>query len=483
LGLGGISEKIGGIIKTVRTPIDKAIDWLIAQAVKFAKKIGKAIGFGKDKDKGKENKDSKDGKLKDGEVGKTINFSAKGESHRLWVQVQGEKSVVMVASNPTPVAAFLDQPSVKALEKSEGKEKVQNARELAKKVNLDAQQILQYIRVEKYQEAAKEDDEIEKEQKQLLDGLKWIFDHLDGDGKLASEKTLVKSRVGELEGRAVRLLKAIGYDSDKYGHLAEPINKIKNNRLKKIEKEIDTEAESREELKILEEDLTNVDEELKSYENLLQDSIKKREELDAAVETDKDQWKDKERWERTKAQVQQILENYKSRILAAVPGASVKFRGSLATGWKGPHKVDKETGAAKRFDPSNFDCDAYVELTDKMWVEELAQTGLVPRGQNWAWLKDIRRWRRTAELEQVQIEIKQQLKGVEGYKQEAGEPDFKMSLQSQSEGIQKLLEGTAYPQGAFEKAGAGEIEKRMPSGRTRDDNRPGRRMMESSEEV
>ncbi|MEH2347977.1 MAG: DUF4157 domain-containing protein [Nostoc sp.] len=46
LGLGGISEKIGEIIQKVRQPIDKAIDWLIAKAVQFAKKLG----FGKDKD-------------------------------------------------------------------------------------------------------------------------------------------------------------------------------------------------------------------------------------------------------------------------------------------------------------------------------------------------------------------------------------------------------------------------------------------------
>jgi hypothetical protein len=58
LGLGGISEKIEGVIKTVRQPIDKAIDWLIAQAVKFAKKIGGKLGFGKDK-KGKDNKEDK----------------------------------------------------------------------------------------------------------------------------------------------------------------------------------------------------------------------------------------------------------------------------------------------------------------------------------------------------------------------------------------------------------------------------------------
>ena len=52
LGLGGISEKIQDIIGKVKEPIDKAIDWLIAQAVTFAKKLGKAIGFGKD-DQGK----------------------------------------------------------------------------------------------------------------------------------------------------------------------------------------------------------------------------------------------------------------------------------------------------------------------------------------------------------------------------------------------------------------------------------------------
>jgi hypothetical protein len=58
LGLGGISEKIEGIIKKVRAPIDKAIDWMIGKALAFAKKIGGKLGFGKDK-KGKDNKEDK----------------------------------------------------------------------------------------------------------------------------------------------------------------------------------------------------------------------------------------------------------------------------------------------------------------------------------------------------------------------------------------------------------------------------------------
>ena len=54
LGLGGISEKIQAIVQKVRGPIEKAIDWVISQAVTFAKKIGGKLGFGKDKDKDKD---------------------------------------------------------------------------------------------------------------------------------------------------------------------------------------------------------------------------------------------------------------------------------------------------------------------------------------------------------------------------------------------------------------------------------------------
>jgi hypothetical protein len=51
LGIGGISDKVQEVIKRVRQPIEKAINWVIEQAVKFAKKLG----LGKDK----KNKDGK----------------------------------------------------------------------------------------------------------------------------------------------------------------------------------------------------------------------------------------------------------------------------------------------------------------------------------------------------------------------------------------------------------------------------------------
>ncbi|MBE9225436.1 DUF4157 domain-containing protein [Phormidium sp. LEGE 05292] len=69
LGLGGITGKIQDIIKRVRQPIEKAIDWVIAQAVKFAKKIGNKLGLGKDrksnKDDGKSDKRTKEEKQAD----------------------------------------------------------------------------------------------------------------------------------------------------------------------------------------------------------------------------------------------------------------------------------------------------------------------------------------------------------------------------------------------------------------------------------
>ncbi len=50
LGLGGISEKIKGIINTVRKPVNDAIKWLVKQAKAMAKKVAKLLGLGK-KDK------------------------------------------------------------------------------------------------------------------------------------------------------------------------------------------------------------------------------------------------------------------------------------------------------------------------------------------------------------------------------------------------------------------------------------------------
>lgn len=57
LGLGGISQKIRSIIEKIRKPISKAIDWVINQAVKLVKKVGKLLGFGKKEEEAPETAD------------------------------------------------------------------------------------------------------------------------------------------------------------------------------------------------------------------------------------------------------------------------------------------------------------------------------------------------------------------------------------------------------------------------------------------
>ncbi|HKU49646.1 MAG TPA: hypothetical protein VJP79_06825 [Nitrososphaera sp.] len=47
LGLGGIGEKIKGIIQKVQAPITKAVDWVINKAASVVKSAGKLVGIGK----------------------------------------------------------------------------------------------------------------------------------------------------------------------------------------------------------------------------------------------------------------------------------------------------------------------------------------------------------------------------------------------------------------------------------------------------
>jgi hypothetical protein len=50
LGLGSLGQKIRGIIQKVQEPINKAIDWVLQKAKAAVKKLGKALGIGKEKE-------------------------------------------------------------------------------------------------------------------------------------------------------------------------------------------------------------------------------------------------------------------------------------------------------------------------------------------------------------------------------------------------------------------------------------------------
>jgi len=97
-GLGRVSDAVTNVIDRVRQPIDRALDrvveWIVAQARRLGRLIagtatGQAAPAG--------------ARPGPGAVGRTINFGAAGESHRLWVEIQGNNARLMVASVPMSV--------------------------------------------------------------------------------------------------------------------------------------------------------------------------------------------------------------------------------------------------------------------------------------------------------------------------------------------------------------------------------------------
>ena len=54
LGLGDLGETIKGIIDKIQEPVHAAVKWLITKAVALVKAVGKLLGFGKEKEEGKQ---------------------------------------------------------------------------------------------------------------------------------------------------------------------------------------------------------------------------------------------------------------------------------------------------------------------------------------------------------------------------------------------------------------------------------------------
>ena len=110
LGLGGIAEKVRGIIQKLQKKVEKAIDKVIEKIVGGVKKLfGKAGPAAKaDPRKAPDPKADTGGARDDGEVGKTVTFAAGVESHRLWVAPRGKRPVLMVASTPATLESRLN---------------------------------------------------------------------------------------------------------------------------------------------------------------------------------------------------------------------------------------------------------------------------------------------------------------------------------------------------------------------------------------
>ncbi|WP_336703399.1 hypothetical protein [Chryseobacterium indologenes] len=109
LGIGGLADKVLGVIRKIRQRIENAIvkfwNFVKGKSIKLFSKLGI------DKKGAKKNTEKKDGKtgekLEDSEVGKVVRFSAEGELHTLWIAKKGNNVEVMVASTPMSVGKKL----------------------------------------------------------------------------------------------------------------------------------------------------------------------------------------------------------------------------------------------------------------------------------------------------------------------------------------------------------------------------------------
>ncbi len=99
IGLGGLSEKIQGIIKKIRRPVDQAIDKVIDWIVKKAKKL-----FSKMKAVG----EKATAKILDFFGVRSKFTDEKRETHSIYYQPRGGQVALMVSSSPRSIRDFLD---------------------------------------------------------------------------------------------------------------------------------------------------------------------------------------------------------------------------------------------------------------------------------------------------------------------------------------------------------------------------------------
>ncbi len=291
--------------------------------------------------------------------------------------------------------------------------------------------------------------------------------------QLAAKAEAVQSRVKKVQA-------AVDFDADQWGYLRGDV--VAYDKRVRSAMTLIKGVNSDDDKLLIEEELNEVERAVKPLEKTVATTTAQIGRFKAECKADRDRWHDKARWEKAKKAVRKILGEFKGGILHILPGATIRFRGSLATGWKGPHKLES-TGAARRFKPSDFDCDMYIEIPNQMWSDELITTGAVTGDKKRVKLSQIRSWPRAEALRRLEARIiSSHLSNVEGYRRADGEPDFNFTIQPETTYKGQREQGVVYPTGSIGKAGAGGVETTLPAGATRE-GATGSKMPERVEEI
>ncbi len=178
LGIGGLANKVLGIVRKIRKRVEKALFSLWTKIKNAGRKIWKKLGFGKKKKKKEEKNKSQN---KDLHVGEEIHFKAGNDSHELWFNEEGKGVTLWVASNdPKPVLDKLDdwKGRIKDDDQSDGasekRKLIKDVKTLVEELELDGAEVEDLImQQEKSPKRASEGQGLTKKQiKQKNDPLK-----------------------------------------------------------------------------------------------------------------------------------------------------------------------------------------------------------------------------------------------------------------------------------------------------------------------
>jgi hypothetical protein len=172
IGIGDLPEKIKKTVEGFQAWIEGILDKVIGFLADKAKSLLKALGLGGD-DKKKEGPAGYDGS-----IGEEMSFSADGEPHKVWIVTNGDDSVAMMSSKTKTVAEQLDEHEKAAGDDKALVAKISAARAQHTKLNAIADKMAKEVAAAKDDESKKElgtkDEEVEKEEKELVRMLKEI---------------------------------------------------------------------------------------------------------------------------------------------------------------------------------------------------------------------------------------------------------------------------------------------------------------------
>ena len=468
LGLGNVGERVRTIIQSIQDTIwgaiDRFIEWVLGLFRGGGDAAAPAVAEGE--------AGAAPGAGEAVHVGENLPITVPGgETHHLYIRVENNAPVVYVQSAQQVLQGFLASPPVEALRTDNvGSGYVDTARRQVSTVNVEANQLLALARSDPNQQRlAAENTDVTREEQQLVLSVQWIFRRLFMSGAAGElSQNVVLDSINTQDRRVDALLEVVAFDPEKLPSQLANLRSMRT-RLEALRGEVRAPNVTPQDLQVRHNDLEHLTAEIDGYER---DPaiVDNRTRLTALRQNLQTEALSNTQWARITAEVARILAMFNDEIMQVVPATRVGFRGSLARGWKGPHKITP-SGAAQRFDPTDYDCEAYIEVPLSLWMQEIEPVLPVQdqrQTHKFRQLTEIPTWQRAAQLAAVKSRIITEIEGVgrllQGFQIDptTGRPAFHFYIQSPDATLSLQLQGAGYRPGAFEQAGAHGVEIVLP---------------------